>query len=142
MQKEVPLRKGIYLFVKSDATLERNARFSYFRGLSGSIWAPGGPPSSKKSGNVLSNHVFYDRLSMSPSPLSYGIAFFSENDPKVVIPFESGEGEVTNHCIFTRRNELRAAQIRSGDLKSIVFYRGNERSPSPLRSQMTLSDSK
>ena len=106
----------MYPFVESNATLERNARFSYFRGLSGSLWAPGGPPSPKKSDNVLTNHVFYDRLSMSPSPLSYGIAFFGQNDPKVVIPFESGEGEVTNHCIFTRRNELRAAQMRSNDL--------------------------
>jgi hypothetical protein len=53
---------------------------------------------------------------MSPSPLSYGIAFFGQNEPKVVIPFESGEGEVTNHSIFTRRNELRAAQMRSSDL--------------------------
>ena len=55
--------------------------------------APKRPQSSKKSVGVVNNIVFSDRKRPSPSPLSHGIAISSPGCPKMVIPYESGEGE-------------------------------------------------
>ena len=96
------LQRNVH-FCKSDTTLQPNGRFSHFGVLWGSRGAPQNHKAHKKSENVVTNHVFYDAKRRWPSPLSCGIAFFGRDEPKVAIPHESGEGEVTNHCIFTRR---------------------------------------
>jgi hypothetical protein len=113
--------QGNASFWETDATLHPNARFYHFGVSRGSLWAPSHFFCPEKVRQCPYYHVFYDAKRRWPSPLCYGIAFLGRKDPKVAILQQSGEGEVTCHCIFTCLNELRAAKMRSEALKTFCF---------------------